>query len=512
MESRNQTVGQPLLEICSMTKTFGPVLALDRVDLTVRAGEIRGLIGENGSGKSTVSSIFAGMQKADSGVMTFEGKPWQPTDMSAALRDGVGMIVQESGTVPGVTVAENLFLCRIGQFAVFRTPSDRGWGPISARRMFQAAQKALDEIGAGHIRADAVTGTLDMMDRKLIEVAKVWIARPQVLVVDESTTALSQRGREIVYGLMERIRQSGGAVVFISHDLDEIMEKCDTLTVLRDGHIIRTFEKTEFEAGAIRTAMIGRELQGEYYRSDYGAAPKGGVTVEAEDLSIGDRLRGVRFCAHEGEILGIGGLSHCGMHTLGKVLFGALKPEHGAVRIFGQPVRNPADAISLGVGYAAKDRDTESLCLSATVRDNIAIAGFPVFAPHGVVVPARERAYVRRQVEGMQVKCFSTDQPVEQLSGGNKQKVVFGKWIGAGSRVLILDCPTRGIDIGVKQTMYRLMAKMREEGKTIIMISEELPELIGMSDRILILKDGKITGEYDRSRNLRDADLIGDMI
>lgn len=248
MEKSKSAVGQPLLEIRDMTKTFGPVVALDRVNLTVLSGEIRGLIGENGSGKSTISSVFSGMQTADHGVMTFEGKPWQPSDMSDALRRGVGMIVQESGTVPGITVAENLFLCRMGRFSVFRTPSDRGWGFVSSRNLFRAAQEALDGIGAGHIRAEALTGTLDMMDRKLIEVAKVWISRPRVLVVDESTTALSQRGREIVYGLMERIRAEGGAVVFISHDLDEIMEKCDTLTVLRDGRIIRTFEKAEFEA------------------------------------------------------------------------------------------------------------------------------------------------------------------------------------------------------------------------------------------------------------------------
>lgn len=236
----------------------------------------------------------------------------------------------------------------MGRFSVFRTPSDRGWGFVSSRNLFRAAQEALDGIGAGHIRAEALTGTLDMMDRKLIEVAKVWISRPRVLVVDESTTALSQRGREIVYGLMERIRAEGGAVVFISHDLDEIMEKCDTLTVLRDGRIIRTFEKAEFEAGAIRTAMIGRDLQGDYYRTDYGSPRAGRVTVEVTDLSVGDRLHGVSFSAHEGEILGIGGLSHCGMHTLGKVLFGAVKPSRGNVRVLGKPLRDPSDAISRG--------------------------------------------------------------------------------------------------------------------------------------------------------------------
>lgn len=504
--------GTSLLQICGMTKTFGPVVALDHVDLTVRPGEIRGLIGENGSGKSTISSILAGMQKADHGTMTFCGAPWRPLDMSDALRRGVGMIVQESGTVSGISVAENLFLCRTAEFSVPFGGTGRGMGLVSRRRMLRAAQRALDEIGAAHIRAEMITGTLDLADRKLVEVAKVWLAKPRLLVVDESTTALSHRGREIIYNLMTRIKESGGAVLFISHDLEEITRVCDTLTVLRDGHIIRTFEKAEFDDRAIRTAMIGRDLQGDYYRTDYGDSTVGRVTVEVRDVSLEDRLQAVTFSAHEGEILGIGGLSHCGMHVLGKLLFGAVRPTGGQVRILGRAVRNPAEAIVLGVGYASKDRDVESLCLSASVRDNIAVAGFSIFAPHGVIVPSRERAYVRRQAEHLQIKCFSVEQTVEELSGGNKQKVVFGKWLGAGSRILILDCPTRGIDIGVKQTMYHLMAQMRAEGKTVIMISEELPELIGMSDRILIFKDGRIRGEYLRSPTLRDADLIEDMI
>lgn len=505
--------GNILLRLEGITKTFGPVVALDRVDLTVRAGEIRGLIGENGSGKSTVSSIFAGMQPADSGLMLFHGKPWRPATMDEALLGGIGMIVQENGTVPGVTVAENLFLCRADDFASFRTSKGKRWGFVSGAAMNRAAKEALADIGAGHIRADAITGTLDMMDRKLIEVAKIWLRRPEILVVDESTTALSQKGREIVYGLMERMKTAGKAVVFISHDLDEIMEKCDTLTVLRDGRIIRTFEKAEFDASLIRTAMIGRELQGDYYRSDFTPTHGEKVALEVRNVSVAGSLRQIDFSVREGEILGIGGLSQCGMHLLGRVLFGAVRPTEGEVLARGVPVTSPARAMELKIGYAAKDRDTDSLCLSASIRDNIAIAGIPAFAVGGgIILPSRERAYVRKQVDFMKIKCYSPDQPVSELSGGNKQKVVFGKWIGAGSEILILDCPTRGIDIGVKQTMYQLMTQMKREGKTVIMISEELSELIGMSDRLLILKNGAVMKEFSRSADLTDAEIIQYMI
>ena len=228
------------------------------------------------------------------------------------------MIVQESGTVAGITVAENIFLCDTARFT-------KG-GFVNRREMMNAAQKALDDIGASHIRADMMTEMLDMMDRKLVEVAKVWMRSPQIIVVDETTTSLSQKGRNIIYDLIERMKNSNRSVVFISHDLDEIMERCDTLTVLRDGKIIRTFEKEEFDEEAIKTSMIGRELQGDYYRSDYDGSHGEEVVLKIEDGTYRNRIKHLTLEAHKGEILGIGGLSHCGMHTLGKILYGAIKP------------------------------------------------------------------------------------------------------------------------------------------------------------------------------------------
>lgn len=494
-----------IVEIRHMSKRFGPTVALDDVSITARDGEILGLIGENGSGKSTATSIYAGMQKCDSGEMLLNGKPWNPVSMNEALKMGVGMIVQENGTVPGITVAENIFLGETKEFT-------RGLF-VDRKKMTSQAQEALDKIGAGHINAAMMTGQLDFQDRKLIEIAKVMAKDPQVLVVDETTTALSQKGRDIIYGIMNRMKEEGKTVIFISHDLEEIMNKCDRLTVLRDGKIIQTFSHEEFDENAVKTSMIGRELKGSYYRDDYDREISPEVILKAEDLNLGNQLVDFSFELHKGEILGIGGLSHCGMHTLGKVLFGAVKAESGSFTVNGSAIQNEAQAMKAGIGYVAKDRDTESLCLEASIKDNIAIAGLDKFAvAEHFILPSKEKEYVRKQVSALSIKCNDENQYVSALSGGNKQKVAFGKWVGRDSQILILDCPTRGVDIGVKQAMYQLMYAMVCEGKSIILISEEMTELIGMSDRLLIMKDGHLRKELHRSRELSESDVIEYMI
>ncbi len=501
-----------IVEVRHMNKMFGPTVALDDVSIKVSRGEIQGLIGENGSGKSTVTSIISGMQKANSGKMFFKGEKWEPHSMLEALEKGIGMIVQENGTVPGITVAENIFLGEIDNFKVLGSGRKK-WGVVNRRQMFKEAQKALDDIGASHIKADIMTGSLDMQERKLIEVARIMAKKPEVLVVDETTTALSQVGRDIIYKIMDQMKKENKAVVFISHDLDEIMNVCDALTVLRDGKIIVTFSKNEFDEELIKTSMIGREMQGDYYRSDYDGSFEDEVVMEVKDVNLGSKLKDFNLEIHKGEILGIGGLSHCGMHTLGKVLFGACKPASGKVLIKGRELKDEADAMKEQIGYAAKDRDVESLCLNASIRDNIAIGGFNCFGIYNFLVfPRREKEYVQKQIENLSIKCANMGQYVSALSGGNKQKVVFGKWIGRGSEILILDCPTRGVDIGVKQAMYQLMYRMKQEGKSIVLISEEMTELIGMADRLVIMKDGEIKKQFRRSETLSESDIIEYMI
>ena len=497
----------PILEMKHIRKTFASTVALGDVDLNVYPGEIRGLIGENGSGKSTISSIAAGMQKADSGEMRYHGDSWNPVSMIDALSKGIGMIVQESGTIQGVSVAENLFL---GETKQFPGP----FGTIDRKAMNAKADEALQAIGVKNVSGATPMGALDFQTRKLVEIAKVVMKDPEILVVDETTTALSQEGRSILYALMKKLRDEGKAVLFISHDLDEIMEVCDTLTVLRDGAIIRHFTKDEFDADAIRTSMIGRELQGDYYRSDYTPSHLEEVAVKAEHISLGEALQDVSITVYKGEIVGIGGLSHCGMHPLGKILFGAVKPDSGEV-VTGDGVKITSETVAMkqAFGYVSKDRDVESLSLTASIRDNIAIAGMEKYAVNNfLMLNSREKVYVDKQISDLSIKCADRDQAVSQLSGGNKQKVVFGKWIGRGSEVLILDCPTRGVDIGVKRAMYQLMTELKNEGKSIVMISEEMPELMGMSDRLIIMKDGKITHEFARSASLSDAEIIQYMI
>ncbi len=500
-------MSKPILQLRNIYKRFGSVVALNQVSLDIFPGEIRGLIGENGSGKSTISSIAAGMQKPNDGEMFFKENPWNPTSMIEALSCGVGMVVQESGTIPGVTVAENIFLGELDQFR-------NRLGMVDRRKMNLRADQALRAIGVDHVQGAMPMASLDFQTRKLVEIARVHMKQPDILIIDETSTALSHDGREIMYRLIRQYREDNKAVVFISHDLEEIMEVCDTLTVLRDGKLIRTFTKDEFEADAVRTSMIGRELKGDYYRSDLSSSRQDTVTLRGEHLTLGEELKDVSIALHKGEIVGIGGLSSCGMHTLGKVLFGAASPEKGRVTAADESlIKDEPSAMKAGIGYVSKDRDVESLCLSASIRDNIAIAGMDKYALGGFLITNRmEKQYVDKQVKELSIKCSSPEQLTGQLSGGNKQKVVFGKWIGCGSEILILDCPTRGVDIGVKQAMYQLMIRLKEEGRSILMISEEMPELIGMSDRILVMKDGRITKELERGPELTDAVIIKYMI
>ena len=513
MSAAAKTDERLILETKGLYKTFGPTVAVDDVDMRVYRGQIMGLVGENGSGKSTVGSIFAGMQPPTRGEMFFKGQRHKPATMIEAAKLGVGMIVQEQGYVPGITVAQNIYL---GEEDKFR----RWLGPIplfiSAGAMNRAAKSALEAIGLEGVDPSASIDSLDLQDRKLVEIARVMHDVPELLIVDETTTALSQRGREIIYGIMKKMRQEDKAVVFISHDLEELMEICDALTVLRDGKLIATLDKGHMVEDEIKRLMVGREMKGDYYRGDYEASRKPEIVLEAEEITSGSGLlMNFSMKVHKGEILGIGGLSHCGMHELGKALFGAEKLLTGEVRhvACGVKIDDPRAAVKCGMGYVSKDRDREALVLTASIRDNIVSAALDKLRNAlGLIGPKAEKEYVDRQIDSLSIKCSSMNQNVQYLSGGNKQKVVFGKWVGRDCEILILDCPTRGVDIGVKAAMYQLMAEMKKQGKTIVMISEELTELIGMSDRLLVLKDGKLAGEFERSRDLSENRVIEVMV
>jgi ribose transport system ATP-binding protein len=493
-----------MLKISHLEKSFGVVKALRDVSFSIQEGKIHGLIGENGSGKSTLSSILAGMQKADNGEIEFLGKPYKPENAIEASLSGISMVVQEMGTISGIGVAENLFLGSEEKFCRY--------GFMNLRKMNQEAEKLLTSLQI-EMKPNVPVDYYSFEERKLLEIARAVYSEPRLLIIDETTTALSINGRQILYSLMKRIVTEGKSVLFISHDLDELMDTCDFLTVLRDGFFIETIPKEKFEPTDIKTKMVGREIEGDYYRSDYDWHHKDEIVLKMEHVYT-ENVHDINLELHKGEILGISGLSESGIHDIGRLAYGIDVPIYGKVTLaeWNETVKNPLFAIKHKTGYVSKDRDKESLILNDNIRNNIIINAYDAVKTGPFISPGKEKNYVQKQIDYMRIKCFSMDQMVSTLSGGNKQKVAFARWIGVDTDILILDCPTRGVDIGVKTSMYQLMTKLKNEEKSLLIISEEMSELLGMCDRILVVKDGKITKEFLRDRDLKESQIIEYMI
>ncbi|MCD8189341.1 MAG: ATP-binding cassette domain-containing protein, partial [Clostridiales bacterium] len=343
------------------------------------------------------------------------------------------------------------------------------------------------------------------------EIVKATYFHPKIVVVDETTTALNQSGRDELFKHMLRIREEGNCVIFISHDLGEVLHYSDRISILRDGDFIATVNADDVNEDDLKRLMVGRELGDRYYRTDYGEKVSDEVVLSLKDVSVPGELNHVNLDLHKGEILGIGGLSDCGMHELGKAAFGASYDRTGTVTLGdGTPINDINTAINHSMAYASKDRDNESLVINDTIQDNITL---PSMRDMGFLLSGKKmKEFANKYAKMMSVKMVNVDQFVSNLSGGNKQKVVLARWIGKGSDILILDSPTRGIDVMVKADIYDLMDRMRKEGKAVLMISEEIMELLGMSDRIVIMRDGKVSGEFTRSPDLSEEPLIDKMV
>lgn len=493
-------MSEVVLEAKNICKSFGSVQALKNVDFVLHAGEIHGLIGENGSGKSTLSSIIAGVQGATSGEMTFKGQPYTPADALKANSTGIYMLLQERGTFSNIRVAANIFAGKESDFSKF--------GVLNTRKMRAEARKALDRIGAESVNENVMTGSLSFEDQKIVEIARAINGNPEVLIVDETTTALSRQGRETLYKQIYQMRDEGKSVIFISHDIDEVKEVCDTLTVLRDGNKIDTLDKSDFTDQKIRSLMVGRDIGDNFYREDEHATKQDEIALRADNVSFGI-LKDVSMELHKGEILGIGGLTDCGMHELGKLLFGIYKPDRGAVTCGDKKIKNTRDSVKCRIAYVAKDRDSEALMVAGNILDNICAPSLKKLQKAGFYITKKsEKKFANEWANTLDVKMTDVNQIVNQLSGGNKQKVSIAKWLGFDADIFIFDCPTRGIDIGVKASIYRLLEQLKAEGKAIVMISEELMEVIGMSDRVVIIKDGVVTGQFLRDDGLTENKLI----
>ena len=496
------------MEIRHMHKAFGPTIALKDVDVTLKKGEIRGLIGENGSGKSTIMSIACGMQPQTSGEMLYQGKPWHPSNMVEAQAAGISMILQEANTIPGVTVAQNIFAGHEKEFSRM--------GIINMEKMYREAERLLEKFGIERIHARDAINHYNFEDRKLIEIVRCVTDETRILVVDETTTALSLEGREILYTLIHKMaEEEDKTVVFVSHDMDEILEHCSVLTVLRDGEIVGELSRQEMDAPdavqKIRYLMVGREIGEKYYREDFDSSHGKEVALELEDVSWGP-IKHFNLKLHKGEILGFGGLSGCGMHEIGRIAYGIERPEGGRVLRNGKEIKTPLAAIESGIGYISKNRDQEALVLDASIEQNIVLPSLKSLEKGIMVLPGDEHRMAGKEIESFRIKCHGGRQLVNTLSGGNKQKVSFAKWSAKGSEVIIMDCPTRGVDIGVKQAMYALIEQMKKDGKAVLMISEELSELVGMADEIVIMKDYEVTKTFTRAPELKQTDIVEYMI
>ncbi|MBR3587247.1 MAG: sugar ABC transporter ATP-binding protein [Oscillospiraceae bacterium] len=486
-------------------KRFGITHAVNDVSLTIDAGEIRGLIGENGSGKSTFSQMLCGIYSIGGGTFTLDGQQIHPRNQVEANNVGIAIIVQEMGTLSGLTVAENIFLGHEAPFMHF--------GIKDTPAMNREAQRLLDEYGFGRIKAADMIDSYNFEDRKLVEIVKATYMKPKILVVDETTTALSQSGRLELYKIMDAIRADGRTVIFISHDLGEVLAHTDTISVLRDGDFIGTVQTSDMTEDQLKHLMVGREIGSAYYRDDYGEAISDEVVLKVENVSVPGAIQNISFDLHRGEILGFGGLSECGMHEVGKAIFAASWDRTGRVTLAdGTEINSISTAIKHSIAYASKDRDNESIIVNESIRNNIVLPSIDDLADHGLLNGKKLTKFSETHAENMQTKMQNVHQFVSDLSGGNKQKVVLARWLGKGSDILVLDSPTRGIDVRVKQAIYALMADLRKQGKSIIMISEEIPELLGMADRIIIMKDGVINGEFLRDPLLGEEDLIEKMV
>lgn len=498
--------GQLLLRTEKVTKMFGETVALNQVSIDIFAGEIHGLIGENGSGKSTISTIINGIQDKTSGKIYLDGKEYAPRTSIEANRSGVSMVAQEMSTIEDLTVAENIFF---GNEALFTKK-----GFIDKAAMNKKAAEYLEAYQLDNINPASEITNYNFEQRKLVELVRAIYFNPKLLVIDETTTALSQDGRNELFRVIRKLKEEGAAIIIVSHDLQEVLSLCDRITVLRDGNLVKSVINHGITENDLKMYMIGREFNGKYYREDDFKEISKEVVMEVKGATVKGKLENINFELHKGEIIGIGGLSDSGMHDLAKVCFGAQKLDSGSVRLVHKNVvlKNIKQAIQNDVAYTSKNRDQEGLIVQASISDNICLGSLDHLAGKGWISPKRVKKLAVDYAGRMKVKMNHVDQFVSELSGGNKQKVVLAKWLARESDILILDSPTRGIDVMVKASIYQLMQELVASGKSIILISEEIMELMGMCDCLLVMKDGKISGELYRKDVFSEEKIIHYMI
>ncbi|HKM06439.1 MAG TPA: sugar ABC transporter ATP-binding protein [Sphaerochaeta sp.] len=477
------------VEMHNISKTFPGVRALDDVSFNLRPGEVMALLGENGAGKSTLMKILSGVYTRDSGEITIFGNAVEGDlnpRKSQAL--GVSMIHQELNMCGHLTVAQNIFLGR---------ELSKG-SLLNEREMNQQAKEVLDSLQID-IKPEMVVGSLAVSKQQMVEIAKALQAKSRILIMDEPTSALTSVEITQLFTLIRKLRDTGCSIVYISHRLEELQHIVDRVTIMRDGRFIAEQPFKDLTLNQIISYMVGREINEKFPRIP---ANKGKLALSIRNLQAGRMVKDVSLDLYQGEILGIAGLMGAGRTEMTRALFGVDQKDGGEVEIEGVPVKItcPEDAIEAGLVLVPEDRKRDGLCVKLSVRENIALPNLDIICNKaGVINRNRERIMVEKAISDLSVKLPTSEVNASSLSGGNQQKVVVGKWLARNSKVVIFDEPTRGIDVAAKVEIYNLMNELKRDGISVMFISSEMPEILGVSDRILVMCDGRVTGELDRS-------------
>lgn len=497
-----------ILKVERINKYFGLTHANKDIDLSFKRGEIMGLAGENGSGKSTLISIIAGIYKQDSGKMFVNGESYEPDNIIDAYNRKIGLVVQEMGVLLHLPININIFLGREGLFI------NKGF--MNIRAMNKAIENLYSKWNiTGMPSPNSIIGNYSVEIRKVLELARALSLDPDILVLDELSNSFSEDRRKNLYNIIRECKKENKAIIFISHDLEELLEVTDKITVLRDGEVVTTLDTSTSSEDDLRMAMIGRVAKGDYYRSDQKVQFEEEVLMEVRGLNIKDKVKDISFELHKGEILALCGLSDSGVHDLGKGLIGLEKKTSGSVKIikFNKEITSPNEAIKYGVAYIPKDRDSEGIMGNARVLDNFCMPSLlELQGKLGFLNLANMYEYAENGIKQFSVKVSDPLQLMLSLSGGNKQKVNLARWLVRDSDILIMDCPTKGVDVGIKEYIYELMEELKKEGKAILLISDELHEAIGMADRIIVMKNGKINAMQNRDMPFSEESIVEVMV
>ncbi len=500
-------MSENILEIRGLNKYFGPTHANKNIDFDLKRGEIKGIIGENGSGKSTLISQIAGLYPSDTGAMLLGGEPYAPHSAIDANRSKISMVMQELGVIGGLSVGVNVFLGRTKQFT-------KG-GIVSLKALNKAVAEQFEKWDLPRVSLNKLTGGMMIETRKMIELARALSVDPDILILDEITQSLSLNNRNKLYELLKKLKALGKSAIVITHDVEELINITDSITVLRDGQIVGEVDCDNTTPDEIKIMMVGREMSGDYYRTDNVPTYGQEVVLSAHGISVPGEIEDVSFEIHEGEILGFCGLSDSGIHSVGRAVYGLSKLSKGSVRLHysDKTIKNPTRALRSNMAYVPKDRDNEALMIHASILDNLCLPSVRELEGRmGYLAPRKLKKLSTEMVESLSVKCTDIYQTMNALSGGNKQKVNLGRWLAKDLKVLVLDCPTRGVDVGVKAYIYALMKEAKKNKIATILISDELTEVLGMADRLVVMKDGRTVRTIRRDESFTEQSVIEVMI